>query len=116
MPVEFSHGMVAPFTLIFLDQNENEIRQEADLFVDRTWRREQKVARQNSSLYERAEGSATSDPGLGQNINRGRVPDPVPSSSSPHKRAERDGSEAASEASLYLRNALIQLAKDGGGI
>ncbi len=115
MPVEFYHGMAVPFTLIFLDQNENEIRQEADLFVDRTWRREQKVARQISSLYERAEGSATSDPGLSQNINRGRVPAPVPSSCSPHKRAERDESDAASEASLYLRNALIQLAKDGGG-
>jgi hypothetical protein len=53
MPVEFYHGMAVRFTLIFLDQNENEIRQEADLFVGRTWRREQKVARQNSSLYER---------------------------------------------------------------
>jgi hypothetical protein len=85
MPVELCHGMVVPFTLILLDQNENEIRQESVLFVDRTWQREQKVARQNSSLYERAEGSATGDPGLGQNINRGRVPDPVPSSCSPHK-------------------------------
>ena len=26
MPVEFYHGMVVRFTLIFLDQNENEIR------------------------------------------------------------------------------------------
>ena len=116
MPVEFYHGMVVRFTLIFLDQNENEIRQEAVLYVDRTWRREQKVARQNSSLYERAEGSATSDPGLGQNMNRGRVPDPVSNLCSPHRRAERDESRAASEASSYLRNALIQLAKDGGGI
>ena len=88
MPVEFYHGMAVPFTLIFLDHNENEIRQESVLFVDRTWQHEQKVARQNSSLYERAESSAASDPGLGQNINRGRVPDPVPYSCSPHKFAQ----------------------------
>jgi hypothetical protein len=43
------------------------------------------------------------------------VRDPLRSSCSPHKRAERDRSDAASEASSYLRNALIELAKDGGG-
>jgi hypothetical protein len=115
MPVEFHQGMAVPFTLIFLDQNENEIRHEAKLYVDWTRRREREVARQNTSLYEPVEHSAISDPRLHQNINRGRVRDPLPSSCSPHKRAERDGFDAASEASSYLRNALIQLAKDGGG-
>ena len=45
MPLEFYQGMAVPFTLIFLDQNENEIRQGADLSVDRTWEPERKVAR-----------------------------------------------------------------------
>jgi hypothetical protein len=108
-------GMAVPFTLIFLDQNENEIRHEAKLYVDWTRRREREVARQNSSLYEPVERAATIDPRLRPNINRGRAPDPVPSSCSPYKRAARDGSDAASEASSYLRNALIQLVKDGGG-
>ena len=114
MPLEFYQGMIVPFTLIFLDQNENEIRHEATLYVDWTRRREREVARQNTSLYEPVEHSAISDPRLRQNINRGSPQSGTRLVLSP-QRAERDGSDAASEASSYLRNALIQLAKDGGG-
>ena len=92
LPEAYQHGMTIPFTLVFLDQNENEMRQGADLSVDRTWEPERKVARPKSSLRSPAEGSATSEPGLGQNINRGKVPDPVPSA--PYKRMDRDESGA----------------------
>lgn len=75
MPEEFHHGMTVPFTLVFLDQNENGIRQDAELFVDRTWKREKRVMRRESGLYSADETSAIVEPEFRPNLNR-RVPNP----------------------------------------
>jgi hypothetical protein len=107
MPEAFHHGMTVPFTLAFLDQNENGIPKDGELFVDRTWKRENKFVGRASSLYGPEETSATREPGFRPNINRGRVRDPVPSS--PNKGMRRDESEAESEVRTRLRNALSQL-------
>lgn len=77
IPEWYCHAMTVPFTLIFLDQNENEIRVEAELFVDRTWKRQDKVARRKSTLRGPVEIRETSEPGFRPNLNIGPVPDPA---------------------------------------
>ena len=42
--------MTVPFTLVFSDQNENEIRQVGGRFVDRTLKPRHKLVRQKNSL------------------------------------------------------------------
>jgi hypothetical protein len=78
MPEAFHHGMTVPFTMALLDQNENEICQAGELFVDRTWKREDKFVGRGSGLYGRDETSATSEPAFRPNLNVGRVPRPDP--------------------------------------
>ena len=51
IPSAYRHGMLAPFELTFLDQHENEIRHEAELFVDRTSKRKNMVVRPRTGLY-----------------------------------------------------------------
>jgi hypothetical protein len=75
MPEAFHHGMTVPFTLELWDQYENEIREDAELFVDRTCKPKNKFVRQESSLYSPDESSATIEPAFRPNLNRGRVPD-----------------------------------------
>ncbi len=76
IPKAFDHGMAVPFTLVLLDQNENEIKKDAELFVDRTWKQKYKYVRQENDLYGRDVSLATSEPVFRQNINRGPVPAP----------------------------------------
>jgi hypothetical protein len=44
------HGMTVPFTIAFLDQNRDEISNRAELFVDRTAKRERKALGRESSF------------------------------------------------------------------
>jgi hypothetical protein len=52
MPEALHHGMTVPFTLAFLDQNENEIPKDGELFVHRTWKRKSKFVGRGSGLYD----------------------------------------------------------------
>ena len=106
IPEGYHHAMTAPFTLVFLDQNENEIHVEAELFVDRTWKRQDKVARRKSTLDIPVEIPEAIEPGFRPNLNLGPVPDPAPSDPNP---AAREEGEAESEPLASLRKALIQL-------
>jgi hypothetical protein len=72
MPEAFRHGMTVPFTMVFLDQNENEICQGAELFVDRTWRPKSKFVRLENSLHAPRTPEMDNAP---QNINLGKAPD-----------------------------------------
>jgi hypothetical protein len=76
MPEAFHHGMTVPFTLELLDQYENVIPQNAELFVDRTCKPKNKFVRRESGLYSPDEASAPIEPAFRPNLNRGRVPDP----------------------------------------
>ena len=107
IPEGYHHGTVAPFELAFLDQHENEICHGGHLFVDRTWKGENKFVGRGSSLYGPEETSATSEPDVGQNINNGRVPDEAPSS--PNQGMPGHETKAASEILTRLRNAISQL-------
>ena len=52
VPELYHHDTFLPFELTFLDQSENEIRPEAKLFVDRTWRPKRTVVCPKSSLFD----------------------------------------------------------------
>jgi hypothetical protein len=107
IPEGHHHAMTVPFTLVFLDQNENEIRVEAELFVDRTWKRQDKVARRKSTLRGPVEIPETSEPGFRPNLNVGPVPDPA--AELIKKRMGRKEAEAESEPLASLRSAPSQL-------
>jgi len=77
MPEAFYHGMLVPFTVVFLDQNENAIRKDGELFVDRTWRRKNAAGGRDSGLYGPHEASAPSEPGFCPNLNTGPVCTPA---------------------------------------
>ena len=64
MPEAFHHGMTVPFTLALEDQYGNEIREDDELFVDRTCKPKNKFVRQESGLYSPDETSATIEPAL----------------------------------------------------
>jgi hypothetical protein len=55
IPSAYRHGMLAPFEVTFLDQHENEIRQEAKLIVERTSKQKSMVVRRRTGLYDRRE-------------------------------------------------------------
>ena len=73
---ELQHGMTVPFTLVLLDQNENEIEKHAELFVDRTWKRKNNFVYRESALRDSDETSGTSKPGFSRNLNVGPVREP----------------------------------------
>jgi hypothetical protein len=52
IPEGYEHGQSVPFTLDLMDQDENGIRQNDKLFVDRTWKRKTTAVRPNGGLYE----------------------------------------------------------------
>jgi len=76
MPEASYHGMTVPFTLVFLDQNENEIRIEAELFVDRTWKRKPTNVSPKSSLYDSVEIPETREAIVSQDSAVPTAPDP----------------------------------------
>lgn len=105
MPEAYQHGMTVPFTLAFWDQNEDEIRQDAELFVDRTWRPKSKFVRQENSLHAPGE---MPDPRR-FNINKSRVP--AFSDAEMHKNWEASRgplSEHQSEVMALLRKAALE--------
>jgi hypothetical protein len=106
IPEGYHHTMTVPFTL-FLDQNENEIRVVAELFVDRTWKRQDKVARRKSTLRGPVEIPETCEPAFRPNLNVGPVPDPA--AELIKKRMGRKEAEAESEPLASLRSAPSQL-------
>jgi hypothetical protein len=77
MPEAFHHGMTVPFTLVFLDQNEDEIRIEAELFVDRTWKRKPTNVSPKSGLYDPVEIPETREAIVSQDSPVPTAPDPV---------------------------------------
>jgi hypothetical protein len=107
IPEWYCHAMTVPFSLIFLDQSENEIRVEPELFMYRTWKRQDKVARRKSTLRGRVEIPETSQPGFRPNLNVGPVLDPT--AELIKNRMGRKEGEAESEAMASLRKALSQL-------
>ena len=55
IPEAYRHGQIVPIGLAFLDQNENQIRETADLFVDRLWKPKHKFAPRKTGLFDRGE-------------------------------------------------------------
>jgi len=53
IPETHRHGLVVPIQLAFLDQNQNEIRKNAELFVDRGYKLQRKSMPRKSGLYDR---------------------------------------------------------------
>jgi hypothetical protein len=106
-PGDYHHGMAAPIVLTLFDQNENEICQNADLFVDRTWQHERKVVHSKSSLRDPVEIPETSEPRFRPNLNVGPVRDTAAEMFK--NRAVRKEAEAESEPLAALRKALSQL-------
>jgi hypothetical protein len=105
MPEAFHHGMTVPFTLELEDQYGNEIREDAELFVDRTCKPKNKFVPRRSSLYDPDDTSATIEPTFRPNLNLGRVPDP--DAERLKTPAVRKGPE--SEVMASLRNAISKL-------
>ena len=62
IPKAFRHGQIVPIELAFLDQNENQIRETADLFVDRLWKPKHKFAPRKTGLFDRGRIVPTQDP------------------------------------------------------
>ena len=52
IPAVYRHGQIVPVTLVFLDQNENEIHENAELFVDRLSKRKRKFVPRKTGLYD----------------------------------------------------------------
>ena len=115
-PGDYHHGMAAPIVLTLFDQNENEICQNAELFVDRTWQHERKVVHPKSSLRDPVEIPETSEPRFRPNLNVGPVRDTA--AEMLKNRAVRKEAEAESEPLAALRKAFSQLRQrwgwDGG--
>jgi hypothetical protein len=110
IPEYHRNGMTVPFTLVFLDQNENEIRQDAELFVDRTWKSKSKLVYTENSL--RAPGETPDCSNF--NINRSRVPAVSgPDAETLKNSAATTGpsSELDSEAMASLKKALNAMAQ-----
>lgn len=107
IPEGHQHGMTVPFALVLLDQNENEIRVQAELFVDRTWKRQDRVARRKRTLRGPVEIPETSEPDFRPNLNMGPVPDPT--AELIKNSMGRKEAEAESEPLASLRKALSQL-------
>jgi hypothetical protein len=74
IPEAYRHGLIVPITLAFLDQNENEIRENADLYVDRMWKPKRKFIPRGNGLYDRGRIAPTRQPVIGQDPNVPRAP------------------------------------------
>ena len=62
IPEAYGHGQIVPITLAFLNQNENQIRETADLFVDRLWKPKPKFAPRKTGLFDRGRVAPTQEP------------------------------------------------------
>jgi len=70
IPETHRHGLVVPIQLAFLDQNQNEIRKNAELFVDRGYKLQRKSMPRKSGLYDRGTIVRTSAEVINQNRTR----------------------------------------------
>jgi hypothetical protein len=66
IPESYRHGQIVPIELALLDQNENQIRETADLFVDRLWKPKHKLAPRKPSLFDRGRMVPTQEPVISQ--------------------------------------------------
>ena len=62
IPEAYRHGKIVPINLAFLDQNENQVREAADLFVDRLWKPKHKFVPRNTGLFDRGRIVSTREP------------------------------------------------------
>jgi hypothetical protein len=62
IPAAYRHGQIVPIKLAFVDQNENQIRETGDLFVDRLWKPKRKFVPRSAGLYERGRIVPTREP------------------------------------------------------
>jgi hypothetical protein len=62
IPEAYRHGQIVPIELVLLDQNENQIGETADLFVDRLSKPKRKFVPRKSGLYDREGISPTREP------------------------------------------------------
>ena len=69
IPEAYRHGQIVPITLTVLDENENQIRETADLFVDRLWKPKPKSARRTTGLFDRGRIVPTQEPVTSQRID-----------------------------------------------
>jgi hypothetical protein len=53
IPEAYRHGLIVPIGLTFLDQDENEMQENADLFVDRLYKPKRKFVPRGTGLYDR---------------------------------------------------------------
>jgi len=75
IPEAYRHGLIAPITLVLLDQNENEIRENAELFVDRLYKPKRKFVPRKTGLYDRGAIVPTSALFNSQDLRVPRSPD-----------------------------------------
>jgi hypothetical protein len=62
IPEAYRHGLIVPINVAFLDQNENQIRENGDLFVDRLWKPKNKFVPRNTGLFDRGRIVPTREP------------------------------------------------------
>jgi hypothetical protein len=74
IPEGCRHGLIVPIRLAFLDQNENEIRENAELFVDRLSKPKRKFVPRKSGLYDRGKMVPTSATVSSQDARAPRAP------------------------------------------
>jgi hypothetical protein len=67
IPETYRHGLIVPISLAFSDQNENEIRENGELFVDRLYKPKRKSMPRRSGLYDRGTTVPTSAEVINQN-------------------------------------------------
>jgi hypothetical protein len=70
IPEVYRHGRIVPIRLAFLDQNQNAIRKNAELFVDRGYKPQRKSMPRKSGLYDRGTIVPTSAEVINQNRTR----------------------------------------------
>ncbi|MGC2183852.1 MAG: hypothetical protein WA637_11260 [Terriglobales bacterium] len=62
IPEAYRHGLIVPITLALLDQNENQVRETADLFVDRLSKPKNKFVPRKTGLFDRGRIVPTREP------------------------------------------------------
>ena len=88
IPETYGHGQSVPFTLDLMDQDENEIRRDGKLFVDRTWRLKSKFDVRENSLHAH-QFPSTNELEIRQTLHAGRVSEPDPKLLEKHRRARQ---------------------------
>jgi hypothetical protein len=72
-PTGICHRLIVPITLAFLDQNDMESLEVAELFVDRMWKSKRKIASRGSGLFECLEAPTSRNLSTPQTVSGGQV-------------------------------------------